>query len=759
MNREEWINHISDCLFTCMFSIGISHSILGALSIPFPLWKLSLWVFFTYGALSALFWNRRILLFSLPMILSCCLIGYLILTIRGGWFSIRDFGIWVIHFIVGAEDLSVQYVPLFIFFLVLSITSIGFFFIHKKFIFWPLLAFSTIIFLIEWFFLYRQLFLPLLLVLPSLILLFGRSYLQRTGQTGYGSWQLWCFPLVFALVLLAFVATPRKPYAWKWDYLGTKVENINEFLGEYISFTKPRASYSLSQTGFQPLGDRLGGPVQLDNEKVLQVKSPYPIYLRGSIYNEYTGTSWKDTTNSKRYRMDSTAWEKERETIFDLNLPDPTTLSGDIYDKYVEDIEIEITTLQEGPSSLFSPNRVYDILSKDRWRLIPYYNSQGETFSTKNVPAQSTYILKVKYLHKEIPEFRQLVNSLSARSGSEWGDDEETLKRTFCQLPANYSKSVAQLAHFITKDYKMPYDKALALERYLRSYFVYTLTPDTPPRDKDFVEHFLETKKGYCTYFASAMAVMARTLSLPARYVEGYVLPASSWQTDTYEITNRHAHAWVEIFFDRIGWMTFDPSPPLSNSSSSYSAGDPQMVINPYGEFLMKLEDQYIQEGVKKDAGKEKEVGAQSYFFVLPFLIVMGTVLVFILLLLLFRFRPFLVSRLYPQREKQVWYYFQDILRILSFTDTRLLPGETLYKYGARVDAWLVNSEGTFHKMVDILMAVQFGKQSVSADDVLTLYRFHRQLIRFIRHQQGFMKYFAKRIFLPHHAPSIKIQD
>ncbi|MGI6705041.1 MAG: transglutaminase domain-containing protein [Clostridia bacterium] len=757
MNREEWINHISDCLLTCMFSIGISHSILGALSIPFPLWKLSLWVFFTYGALTALFWNRRIQLFALSSIL-ISLIGYLILTIQTGWFSFHDFGSWAVHFILGLESLSVQYASLFVFLLVLSITSIGFLFIHKKFVFWPLLTLSTIIFLLEWFSQYRDLFLPLLLVLLSLVLLFGRSYLQRTGQTGYGAWQLWCFPIVFALVLLAFIAAPRKPYAWKWDYLETKVENINEFLGEYISFTKPRAGYSLSQTGFQPLGDRLGGPTELDNEKVLRVKSPYPVYLRGSIYNEYTGTSWKDTTNSKRYRMDSTAWKKERETIFNLNLPNPTTLSRDIYNKYVEDIEIEITTLKEGPSSLFSPNRVYDILSKDRWTIIPYYNSQGETFSIKNVPAQTSYIMKVKYLHKEIPEFRQLANSLSSRSGAEARGDDG-LRRTYCQLPPNYSRSVAQLARFITQDHKMPYDKALALERYLRSYFVYSLTPDVPPQDKDFVEHFLETKKGYCTYFASAMAVMARTLSLPARYVEGYVLPASSWQTDSYEITNRHAHAWVEIYFDRIGWLTFDPSPPVFHSSSSYASGDPEIFINPYGDFLMKQEDESLREGVKIDADREKEAGAQSYLTVLPFLIVMGIVLTCILLLLLFRFHPRLVSRLYPQKGKQVWYYFQDILRILSFTDTRLLPGETLYEYADRVDAWLENSEGGFRKMIDILMAVQFGKQAVSGDDVRTLYSFHKQLARFIRHRQGFMKYYAKRIFLSHHAPSIKMPN
>ena len=62
---------------------------------------------------------------------------------------------------------------------------------------------------------------------------------------------------------------------------------------------------------------------------------------------------------------------------------------------------------------------------------------------------------------------------------------------------------------------------AEALETYLSSNFRYTLTPSNVPSGRDFVEYFLETGEGYCVYFASAMAVMARSLGIPSRMVCG----------------------------------------------------------------------------------------------------------------------------------------------------------------------------------------------------------------------------------------------
>lgn len=106
-----------------------------------------------------------------------------------------------------------------------------------------------------------------------------------------------------------------------------------------------------------------------------------------------------------------------------------------------------------------------------------------------------------------------------------------------------------------------PYEQALVIEDYLRRTFAYTLDTPPTPRGRDFVDYFLfDLKQGYCTYYSSAMVVMLRSLSIPARWVQGFVVsPVVS--SGSYEVSNDDAHAWVEAYFPGYGWLTFDPTP------------------------------------------------------------------------------------------------------------------------------------------------------------------------------------------------------
>ena len=115
--------------------------------------------------------------------------------------------------------------------------------------------------------------------------------------------------------------------------------------------------------------------------------------------------------------------------------------------------------------------------------------------------------------------------------------------------------------------------------------YEYTLSPGVTPVAKDYVEYFLfEQKKGLCTHFASAAVMIFRSVGIPARYVEGFVIPQSlytgnpvskkeatvrengglkkeMWEYYDIELTDRYAHAWVEVYIDGIGWVTIDPTP------------------------------------------------------------------------------------------------------------------------------------------------------------------------------------------------------
>jgi len=102
-----------------------------------------------------------------------------------------------------------------------------------------------------------------------------------------------------------------------------------------------------------------------------------------------------------------------------------------------------------------------------------------------------------------------------------------------------------------------------AVARYVRSAGIYTLSPGTTPEHEDFALYFLqELREGYCIHFATAAVLMLRSLDIPARFTSGYVVTvAQSEVGQTIELTDMNAHAWVEVFYDDIGWLFLEATP------------------------------------------------------------------------------------------------------------------------------------------------------------------------------------------------------
>jgi hypothetical protein len=119
---------------------------------------------------------------------------------------------------------------------------------------------------------------------------------------------------------------------------------------------------------------------------------------------------------------------------------------------------------------------------------------------------------------------------------------------------------VIGLARDITATEATPYDRALAIEAFLRR-FPYTLDLPQPPQDRDITDYFLfSAQRGYCDYYATAMVVLARAAGLPARLVIGYIGGYFDETLDAYLVTADLAHAWPEIYFPEYGWIIFEPT-------------------------------------------------------------------------------------------------------------------------------------------------------------------------------------------------------
>jgi transglutaminase-like putative cysteine protease len=142
---------------------------------------------------------------------------------------------------------------------------------------------------------------------------------------------------------------------------------------------------------------------------------------------------------------------------------------------------------------------------------------------------------------------------------------------TYLQLP-QLDPRIPLLAQRIVGKADNSYDRARAIELYLRTRYGYTLDlTGTPPADP--LAYFLFDKRaGHCEYFAAAMTVMLRSLGVPARYVNGFLPGEYNDVGGDFIIRARDAHSWVEVFFPGYGWQTFDPTPPAPDQPLSAMA-------------------------------------------------------------------------------------------------------------------------------------------------------------------------------------------
>lgn len=163
-------------------------------------------------------------------------------------------------------------------------------------------------------------------------------------------------------------------------------------------------------------------------------------------------------------------------------------------------------------------------------------------------------------------------------------DYPNIIETTYLRLP-DLDPRVSQLATQITSSAKNDYDKAAAIEHYLRTRYGYTLQlPRT--RVNDAIANFLfERKQGHCEYFASSMAVMLRTIGIPSRVVNGFRSNEFNDITGSYVVRAKDAHAWVEVYFPSYGWQTFDPTPSGSGANTPHGWGRLALYVDAMATF------------------------------------------------------------------------------------------------------------------------------------------------------------------------------
>jgi transglutaminase-like putative cysteine protease len=316
---------------------------------------------------------------------------------------------------------------------------------------------------------------------------------------------------------------------------------------ESVEDTWSRMYQAVNYPGVAPSAARygknlaLGGPVSLGNRPIFEGQFPVRTYWRAALYDQYDGRSWTSTDT------ESTIIEQDQwlgEPVFTARAEMTATLRP----------------LESGQYAILAPPqplRVSLPVDAD-------YSPISEDGGVVSVSRMSSRVeLSPRTAYKVVSGVTQAPVQLLQADKQEY---PSWVAERYLQIPASLPGRVVELAQEITAPYNNPYDKATAIESYLRNY-PYNTDISAPPEGMDAVEYFLfDVKQGYCDYYASAMAVMLRAIGIPSRLAAGYAAGElvtgddKPVYTDKYLVLERDAHAWVEVFFPSYGWIQFEPT-------------------------------------------------------------------------------------------------------------------------------------------------------------------------------------------------------
>ncbi len=142
----------------------------------------------------------------------------------------------------------------------------------------------------------------------------------------------------------------------------------------------------------------------------------------------------------------------------------------------------------------------------------------------------------------------------------------EAYRRRYLQLP-DLSPGISRLAQEVTQTQRSSLEKALAIEYFLRENYGYSLENQSASAEDPLYDFLFETKVGHCEYFATAQAILMRSVGIPARVVNGFHLGELNQFNDYFIVRQSDAHSWVEGYFPGPGWVEFD-STPSSNTAT-----------------------------------------------------------------------------------------------------------------------------------------------------------------------------------------------
>lgn len=598
-------------------------------------------------------------------------------------------------------------------------------------------------------------FISLLVVETSLRYSIRKNRLTETSYVVH-------FWPVFALIMLLLFSFPYKktPIEWKlvttiWNRVTASIDNIITAIN--LSRNINVGEFGISFVGYSGDGD-LGGYTEAVMEEVIQVKQHQPttdsIYLIGNTKNIYTGHSWEEDIIRPENLM-----EYDDLTLDMVELMYATLRMGYrtdhanlyLYNNYT------LEFLDYKSRTMFYPSKAYRFTLIEPSELS--YEAEGSSLLFPKLQRRGTtyqtYLNRVNYGSNEFHQFvneaaytyggttleltdREKAGMFSLPTTSLLVTDTDTvlksyadmIKANYLSLPDDLPERVYTLAQDLTSAHDKPYDKLLALENYLQQ-FTYTTRPEQASSGQDFVDFLLfDSKEGYCTYFASAMAVLGRCIGIPTRYVQGYHIPESD--SSIRSVYSSNAHAWAEAYLEGIGWVILEATP-------GYSSG----LYQPW-HIVKRDSDDIILATMTPTPTPDFapiEVPAKPkspYTAMLPGLWLLPSV--FLIIIGFYLFMKYVrMKHDYRQAgiEQQFYYEFKQIISITGYFSLTPFTGETITAFYHRFIEQYPDYTESWTQLCEYFEEYRYGNHTVTTDACNHARALRQKLLSLLKEEKG----------------------
>ena len=287
-------------------------------------------------------------------------------------------------------------------------------------------------------------------------------------------------------------------------------------------------------------------------------------YWRGATFDAYTGYTWYNTSGTL---LDRRANEEPIPPP-PVSYRRPATFAFRIVDS-----PSDIVFAPDFPTSISIPYRV-QVASSDT------------PLDYDLLRARRVAVPDLEYTLESLVTTATEDQLLNAQ-----GEVPDEIRR-YMQSP-RLPQRVVDLTKTVVRGKESQYEKALAIELFLRR-IPYSIAIPPPPADKDAVDYFLfEAKRGYADYYASTMVVMLRTVGVPSRLAVGFATGRYDVAQRRFVVTEKQAHTWPEVYFAGLGWIPFEPSPNQTPIDRGILAAEISGSLNPeLDEFYDELGDE-----------------------------------------------------------------------------------------------------------------------------------------------------------------------